>query len=72
MSTIEVKFSIPEPLATSEAKESGLLEPETLQNILRAEIRRRQVDRLFETKARLVAAAVALRDIVQRQLTKNA
>jgi len=52
--TREVTLSLPEPLA-GEAEEAGLLTPEVLERLLREEIRRRRIDRLFAAADRLAA-----------------
>lgn len=48
----EVLLTLPDQLA-SEAKENGLLAPEFLASLLRAELRRRRVNRLFAAADRL-------------------
>ena len=54
-STVEVTLTLPEPLAR-EAGAAGLLSPDTIESLLREEIRRRQrVERLFEAADRLAA-----------------
>ena len=50
--TREVTLTLPEPLA-GEAEEAGLLTPEVLERLLREEIRRRRIDRLFDAADRL-------------------
>ncbi len=50
--TREVTLTLPEPLA-GEAEEAGLLTPEVLERLLREEIRRRRVERLFAAADRL-------------------
>lgn len=54
MSSLEVKLDLPENLAR-EAEANGLLTPEAIESLLRAEIRRRRVNKLFETADRLAA-----------------
>jgi len=51
---VEIKLSLPESVA-QEAEARGLLKPESLESLLREEIRRRRVDRLFESADRLAA-----------------
>jgi len=51
MST-ELKLTLPDNLAR-EAEASGLLTPEAIETLLREEIRRRRVDRLFSAADRL-------------------
>ncbi len=52
MSSLELKLNLPDGLLR-EAEANGLLTPEALEALLRAEIRRRRVDQLFEAAARL-------------------
>jgi hypothetical protein len=54
---VEVKLSLPDSVAR-EAEASGLLKPESLQSLLREELRRRRVDRLFEAADRLAAVPI--------------
>jgi hypothetical protein len=49
---VEVKITLPDELAR-EAEESGLLTGDTLEAMVREALRRRRVDRLFETMDRL-------------------
>lgn len=51
---VEVRLSLPDSVVR-EAEASGLLEPESLASLLREELRRRRVDRLFEAADRLAA-----------------
>jgi hypothetical protein len=48
----EIILTLPDNLAR-EAKESGLLKPEFIASMLRAEIRRRRVNKLFAAADRL-------------------
>ncbi|HWC77525.1 MAG TPA: hypothetical protein VG778_08680 [Blastocatellia bacterium] len=52
MSTLELKLVLPDSLAR-EAEGIGLLTPESIEALLRAEIRRRRVSKLFEAADRL-------------------
>jgi hypothetical protein len=52
MAALEIKLNLPDSLAR-EAEESGLLSPRSIEALLRAEIRRRPVVRLFEAVHRL-------------------
>jgi hypothetical protein len=54
MSSLEVKLDLPDSLAR-EAEANGLLTPEAIESLLRAEIRRRRVNKLFEAADRLAA-----------------
>jgi len=51
---IEIRLSLPDSVAR-EAEACGLLEPGSLEAMLRGELRRRRVDRLFEAADRLAA-----------------
>ncbi|MFN0198197.1 MAG: hypothetical protein ACKVT0_15735 [Planctomycetaceae bacterium] len=52
MSSIEITLVISDQLAR-EATANGLLTPESVEELLRAELRRRRVDHLFESADRL-------------------
>jgi len=54
MSSLEVKLNLPDSLAR-EAEANGLLTPEALESLLRAEIGRRRVNKLFDAADRLAA-----------------
>jgi hypothetical protein len=54
MSSLEVKLNLPDGLAR-EAEANGLLTPEAIESLLRAEIRRRRVNKLFNAADRLAA-----------------
>jgi hypothetical protein len=43
----EIRLSLPDSVA-QEAEARGLLKPESLESLLREELRRRRIDRLFE------------------------
>jgi hypothetical protein len=51
---MDLKLSLPEQLL-KEAEEVGLLNPESMERLLREEIRRRRVDNLFAGADRLAA-----------------
>jgi hypothetical protein len=51
---LEIKLRLPDDVAR-EAASDGLLEPDSLESMLRAELRRRRVDRLFAAADRLAA-----------------
>lgn len=59
MSTLELKLVLPDSLAR-EAEVSGLLTPESIEALLRAEIRRRRVNKLFAASDRLAALETPL------------
>lgn len=49
---LEIRLSLPDSVAR-EAEANGLLAPESLASLLREEVRKRRVDRLFEAADRL-------------------
>lgn len=59
MSTVvEVKLNLPDGLA-KEAARMGLLEPETLQDVLREAVRTRLVQRMLESRKRISASGLS-------------
>ncbi len=54
MTRLELKLALPDNLAR-EAEAAGLLTLEAIERLLREEVRRRRVDRLFEAADRLAA-----------------
>jgi hypothetical protein len=52
MVTVDFKLSLPEGLL-KEAEEAGLLNPSSIERLLREEIRRRRVENLFAAADRL-------------------
>jgi hypothetical protein len=52
MATVDLRLSLPEQLL-KEAEEVGLLNPKSIERLLREEIRRRRVDNLFAAADRL-------------------
>jgi hypothetical protein len=54
MRILELNLSLPEGIA-SEAEAAGLLQPKALQRLISEELRRRRVDRLFDSADRLAA-----------------
>ena len=52
MATVDLKLSLPEQLL-KEAEEAGLLNQESIERLLREEIRRRRVDNFFAVADRL-------------------
>jgi hypothetical protein len=59
MSSLELKLDLPDTLAR-EAEAGGLLTPEAIEALLRAEIRRRRVNKLFATADQLADLATPL------------
>jgi len=59
MSTVELKLILPDSLAR-EVEGSGLLTPESIEALLRAEIRRRRVNKLFAAADRLAGLGTLL------------
>ena len=51
------KLTLPDKLAR-EAQAAGLLQPQAIERLLRAEIRRRRIDKLFDAADRLAALDV--------------
>jgi hypothetical protein len=62
---LDLKLSLPHSVAR-EAEASGLLKPESLESLLREELRRRHIDQLFEAADRL--AAVPLPPLTEAEL----
>ncbi len=60
MSSLELKLDLPNSLAR-EAADNGLLTPEAIESLLRAEIRRSRVNKLFDAVAHLAAADTPLK-----------
>jgi hypothetical protein len=54
MATVDLRVSLPDQLLR-EAEEAGLLNPESIERLLREEIRRRRVDNFFAAADRLAA-----------------
>jgi len=54
MATVDFKLSLPEQLL-KEAEEAGLLNPKSIERLLREEIRRRRADNFFAAADRLAA-----------------
>ena len=54
MATMDFKLSLPEQLL-KEAEEAGLLNPESIERLLREEIRRRRADNFFVAADRLAS-----------------
>ena len=59
MSTVELKLVLPDSLAR-EAEGTGLLTLESIEALIRAEIRRRRVNKLFAAADRLAALETPL------------
>ena len=55
---LEIKLNLPGSIA-QEAEDRGLLKPESLESLLREELRRRRIDRLFEAADRLQSVPLA-------------
>jgi hypothetical protein len=54
MTTLELKLTLPNDLA-QEAQAAGLLSPEAVEAMVREAMRKRRIDRLFETMQKLTA-----------------
>lgn len=59
MSSLELKLNLPDNLAR-EAEANGLLTPEAIEALLRSEIRRRHVEKLFDDADRLADAGAPM------------
>ena len=57
MSKVDIKITLPDDLAR-EAEANGLLNSQAMENLLRAEIRRRRVNGLFESADRLAGVEI--------------
>ncbi|GHU05394.1 hypothetical protein FACS1894158_08050 [Betaproteobacteria bacterium] len=57
MTTLELKLNLPDRLA-QDAVQMGLLEPESLQSLLREAVRNRRVTQLAEARRRVAAAGI--------------
>lgn len=54
MTQVALKLALPDVLA-QEARDAGLLSPQAVERLLREEIQRRRVDRLFDAADRLAS-----------------
>jgi hypothetical protein len=59
VSSLELKLDLPDKLAR-EAEAHGLLTPEAIESLLRAEINRRRVNKLFDAADGLAASGTPL------------
>ncbi len=57
MTTLQVKFDLPDSLA-KEATSLGLLEPQALQALLRDAVRARRIARLTQARENIAAAGI--------------
>ena len=57
MTTLDIKLNLPDSLAR-EAARMGLLEPDSLQALLREAVRSRRIARLAEARQRIAAAGI--------------
>ena len=57
MTTLEIKLTLPDSLA-QEVTRMGLLEPDSLQALLREAVRSRRIARLTEARQRIAAAGI--------------
>ncbi|HEX5732825.1 MAG TPA: hypothetical protein VF131_08325 [Blastocatellia bacterium] len=65
MAQVEIKLSLSDSLAR-EAEAGGLLTSESIEHLLREEIRRRRINKLFDAADRL--AALALPPLTESEL----
>lgn len=68
MATVDFKLSLPEQLL-KEAEEAGLLNPQSIERLLREEIRRRRTDEFFAAADRL--AALDLPTLSDEEITRE-
>lgn len=61
MVSVELQLNLPDGVAR-EAEAQGLLHAEAIESLLRAELRRRHIDQLFDTADRLAALPDPLTD----------
>ena len=57
MTTLDIKLNLPDSLA-QEAARMGLLEPDSLQALLREAVRSRRIARLAEARRKIAAAGI--------------
>lgn len=57
MTTLELKLNLPDGLA-KEAASMGLLDPDSLQVLLREAVRNRRIAKLTETRKKIAAAGI--------------
>lgn len=57
MTTLELKLNLPDRLA-QDAAQMGLLEPDSLQTLLREAVRNRRVTQLAEARKRVASAGI--------------
>ncbi|MBK7768334.1 MAG: hypothetical protein IPI44_21215 [Sulfuritalea sp.] len=57
MTTLELKLNLPDRLA-QDAAQMGLLEPDSLQTLLREAVRGRRIAQLAEARKRVAAAGI--------------
>ena len=58
MTTLDIKLNLPDSLA-QEAGRMGLLEPASLQALLREAVRNQRIARLAEARTKIAAAGIA-------------
>lgn len=59
MTTLELKLNLPDGLA-KEAASMGLLDPDSLQALLREAVRNRRIAKLAEARKKIAAAGIPL------------
>jgi hypothetical protein len=57
MTTVDIKLVLPDSLA-QEAARMGLLDPDSLQVLLREAVRRRRIARLAESRSKIAASGI--------------
>ena len=68
MVTVDIKFSLPEPLV-KDAQAAGLLSPKVIERLLKDEVRRRRVEGLFGAMDRL--SALELPPLTEKEIAEE-
>lgn len=66
MTTLELRLNLPDRLA-QEAEQMGLLDPDSLQSLLREAVRSRRLTQLAEARKRVAAAGIPPLDLDEIQ-----
>ncbi len=66
MTTLELRLNLPDRLA-QEAEQMGLLDPDSLQSLLREAVRSRRLTQLTEARKRVAAAGIPPLDLDEIQ-----
>lgn len=71
MTTLELKLNLPDRLA-QDAAQMGLLQPDSLQTLLREAVRSRRIAQLAEARLRVAAAGIAPMSLDEIQVEVDA